>query len=82
MLECFDLQDGGFGVLNFFIVGMGIFIRLLIGMLSLGLAARLIPGIEVDGWTTLLYAAILMSVVNAIVKPLFIFFTLPVTVMT
>jgi putative membrane protein len=61
---------------------MGIFIRLLISMLSLGLAARLIPGIHVDGWTTLLFAAILMSVVNAIVKPLFLLLTLPITLVT
>jgi putative membrane protein len=61
---------------------MGILIRLAISMLSLGLAERLIPGIEVDGWSTLLFAAVLMGVVNVLVKPIFIVLTLPVTFLT
>ena len=51
-------------------------------MLSLGLAARIIPGIYVDGWVTLLFAALLLSVVNTVVKPIFVLLTFPVTVLT
>lgn len=61
---------------------MAFLFRLLVGMLSLGLAARIIPGIYVDGWVTLLLASLLLSVVNAVVKPVFVILTFPVTVLT
>jgi putative membrane protein len=61
---------------------MGFIIRLAISMVSLGLAARLIPGIYVHDWVTLLLAALLLSVVNAVLKPILVLLTLPVTVLT
>lgn len=61
---------------------MGFLLRLLIGMLSLGLAARIIPGIFVDGWVTLLFASLLLAVVNAVIKPILVLLTFPVTVLT
>jgi putative membrane protein len=61
---------------------MGFLIRLAISMVSLGLAARLIPGIYVNDWITLLLAALLLSVVNAFIKPLLVLVTLPVTILT
>ena len=61
---------------------MGFIIRLCISALSLGLAAYLIPGIHVQGWTTLFLAAFLLGLVNAIVKPILVLLTLPITVVT
>jgi putative membrane protein len=61
---------------------MGFIVRLIISMVSLGLAARIIPGIYVNDWVTLLLAALLLSVVNAIIKPIFVLLTLPVTIVT
>ena len=61
---------------------MGFILRLIISMVSLGLAARLIPGIHVDGWVTLALAALLLSVVNAVIKPILVLLTLPVTLLT
>jgi len=61
---------------------MGLLVRLLISMISLGLAAYLIPGIYVDGWFTLALAALLLSVVNAVLRPILVLLTLPVTILT
>jgi putative membrane protein len=61
---------------------MSFIVRLAISMVSLGLAARLIPGIYVNDWVTLLLAALLLSVVNAVLKPILVLLTLPVTVLT
>jgi len=61
---------------------MGFVVRLIISMVSLGLAARIIPGIYVNDWVTLLLAALLLSVVNAIIKPIFVLLTLPFTILT
>jgi putative membrane protein len=61
---------------------MNFFIRLCISALSLGLAARLIPGIYVRDWITLFLAAFLLGIVNAVVKPIMVLLTLPITLVT
>jgi putative membrane protein len=60
----------------------GFIVRVLIVMAGLWLASSLVPGIEIrDGWT-LLGAALLLGIVNAIVRPAIVILTLPVTVLT
>ena len=61
---------------------MGFITRLLIGALSLGLAAYLVPGIYVDNAVTLVLSAFLMGIVNAIIRPILIILTLPITILT
>ncbi len=56
--------------------------RLLITMIGLWIAAMVVPGIVLDGFGTILLAAFLLGIVNAFVKPLFVLFTLPLTVLT
>jgi len=60
----------------------GILIRTLIIMLGLALASAIIPGVDVLGTGTLILAAILLSVVNAIVRPIAFVLTLPLTIVT
>jgi len=60
----------------------GILIRTLIIMLGLALAAAIIPGVDVLGTGTLILAALLLSVVNAIVRPIAFLLTLPLTIVT
>ncbi len=56
--------------------------RLLISALSLGVAAYLLPGIYVDSILTLLIAAFLLGIVNAVVRPILVILTLPITILT
>jgi len=56
--------------------------RLLITMVGLWIASLVVPGIELDGFGTVLLAAFLLGIVNAIIKPLFVLFTLPLTILT
>ena len=60
----------------------GIFIRTLITMLGLFLASRLIPGVWIEGMGSFILAALLLGLVNAIIRPLMFFFTLPLTIIT
>ncbi len=60
----------------------GFLIRLLVVALGLWLATELVPGIEIKGAWTLLGAALLLWLVNAIIRPLLILLTLPITVLT
>ena len=61
---------------------MRFIVRLLISALSLGLAAYLVPGFRVNGFLTLLIAAFLLGLVNAVVKPVLIVLTFPITLIT
>lgn len=61
-------------------IGFGI--RLAITALGLWLAQRIVPGIEIQGTGTLVAAALLLGIVNAVVRPLAVLFTLPITVLT
>lgn len=56
--------------------------RLIVVALSLALAARVVPGFHVDGWGTLLLAALLLGCVNAVIKPVLTVLTFPITVLT
>lgn len=61
---------------------LGFLIRILIVAAGLWLATELVPGIEIRGGWTLLGAALLLGLVNAIMRPLLILLTLPITVLT
>ena len=60
----------------------GFLIRLLIVALGLWLASVLVPGIAITGVWTLLGAALLLGLVNAIMRPVLVLLTLPVTIVT
>ena len=60
----------------------GFITRVLITGLGLWLAATIVPGITVAGWKSLLAAAIVLGIVNAIVRPVLIVLTLPITLVT
>lgn len=60
----------------------GFVVRLLINSLGLWLAALIVPGIEFSGPFTLLLAALLMGIVNALIRPIVIVLTLPLTIIT
>jgi putative membrane protein len=61
---------------------MAFILRLFISAFSLGLASRLIPGFYIADWSTLFLAAILLGVVNAVVKPVLVLLTLPISILT
>jgi putative membrane protein len=60
----------------------GFFVRTLITAVGLWLANAIVPGIEIEMPGTLILAALLMGLVNALVRPIAILLTLPVTVVT
>jgi putative membrane protein len=46
------------------------------------LVANMVRGIEVGGWGTALLAALVLGLVNAVVRPLMVFLTFPLTIVT
>lgn len=57
-------------------------LRALIAALGLWLATTWVEGIDVNSPITLILAALLLGIVNAIVRPLAILLTLPLTLIT
>jgi putative membrane protein len=57
-------------------------LRVLIAALGLWLATEWVTGITVSTPTTLILAALLLGIVNAIVKPIVVLLTLPFTLLT
>jgi putative membrane protein len=60
----------------------GIIVRTLIIALGLALAELLLPGVDIEGTGTLFGAALLLGLVNAVVRPLVVLLTLPITLLT
>lgn len=60
----------------------GIVIRMLISMLGLYLASEIVPGVRIEGTGSFILAALLLGIVNAIVRPVAFLMTLPLTIIT
>jgi len=60
----------------------GFLVRLLVSALSLWLASAIVPGMHIEGIGSLVLAALLLGIVNAIFRPFVIFLTLPFTILT
>lgn len=60
----------------------GFFVRLLITALGLWVADQLLPGITITGTGSLIISALLLGVVNAVIRPIILILTLPLTVIT
>jgi putative membrane protein len=60
----------------------GFFLRAAMAALGLWLASSIVHGIAFDDAATLLLAALLLGVVNAIVRPIVLLLTLPLSLLT
>ena len=60
----------------------GLFVRLLIIMLGLYLASELVPGVHISGLGNFILAAIILGLVNVLVRPIAFLLTLPLTIVT
>ena len=57
-------------------------LRALVTALGLWVASKIVPGVHVTGWKALLFAGVLMGIVNAFVRPILTLLTLPLTILT
>ena len=61
---------------------MGFLLRVLVNAAAIYLVAQIVPGIEVTGVLAALGAGLVLGIINAIVRPVLIVLTLPVTLIT
>lgn len=61
---------------------MKLLVRWILNTLALLLVANVVPGFEYRSWVWLAVAAVLLGLLNALVRPILYFLTLPLTVVT
>lgn len=61
---------------------MHLLVHLLVNTLAVLTGAYLLKGVRVEGFTTALVVAIVLGLLNTFLKPILIFLTLPITVLT
>ena len=61
---------------------MGFLARTFITAFALWAATQLVPGIHVSGLVSLLFAALVFGLVNAVVRPVLVLLSLPLTLLT
>lgn len=61
---------------------MGFLIHTVILAIAIWITAQVVSGITIVSWTALAAGALVLGVVNAIVRPILVILTLPITVLT
>ncbi|TDQ30601.1 phage holin family protein [Zeaxanthinibacter enoshimensis] len=61
---------------------MKLILRLLLNALAVIILANILPGVGVESFWTAIWVAIVLSLLNLIVKPILVVLTLPVTILT
>ena len=60
----------------------GLFLRWLILTAAIMVSAYLFPGIDISGFGTALFAAVVLGILNAFFRPILIILTLPINILT
>jgi putative membrane protein len=61
---------------------MKLITKLLLTALAVIILAKLLPGVSLNSYTTAIIVATVIAILNVLVKPLLILFTLPITILT
>ncbi len=61
---------------------MSILIQWLISAVIIMVSAYVLPGVHVSSWWTAVVVAVVLAVVNALIKPVFVILTLPLTIVS
>lgn len=61
---------------------MKFLLRLLLSALAVVILSKVLPGVGVDSYLTAIVVAVVLSLLNFLVKPLLVILTLPITIIT
>ena len=61
---------------------MKLILRVLLSALAVVILAKVLPGASVDSYVTAIIVAIVLSLLNFLVKPILIILTLPITIIS
>lgn len=57
-------------------------ISLILSSIAVFVAANILPGVHIDGFGTAIIVAIVLGIINAIIRPILLILTLPITILT
>ena len=60
----------------------GFLIHTIVLAIAIWITASVVPGVAVTSWAALAVAALALGVVNAVVRPILLILTFPITVLT
>jgi putative membrane protein len=61
---------------------MNIIVNWLVSALSIMVSAYVLPGVQLEGFFPALVAAVVLGLVNAVIKPILLLLTLPINLLT
>ncbi|MEA1784712.1 phage holin family protein [Arenibacter sp. GZD96] len=61
---------------------MNLILRVLLSAIAVVILSYLLPGVAVDSYLSAIIVAVVLSVLNFLVKPILVILTLPVTILT
>lgn len=61
---------------------MKLILKILLNALAVVVLAKVLSGVQVDGYVTAIIVAVVLSLLNLLVKPVLVLFTLPITIVT
>src|SRR5207237_4065260 len=61
---------------------MGLILKLIINAIAVFTASYLLPGVHVKNFTTAIIVAIVLGLLNLILKPILVILTIPITILT
>ncbi|MGD1893799.1 MAG: phage holin family protein [Cyclobacteriaceae bacterium] len=57
-------------------------VSILVNAVAVFLAAYLLRGVTINNFWTALITAVLLAIINAVIKPILVFLTIPITILT
>lgn len=61
---------------------MKLILKILLNALAVVVLAKVLSGVQVDDYVTAIIVAVVLSLLNLLVKPVLVLFTLPITIVT
>lgn len=61
---------------------MNLILRILLSAIAVVILAKVLPSVSVDSYMTAVIVAVVLSLLNLLVKPILVILTLPVTIVT
>jgi putative membrane protein len=61
---------------------MNYILKILLSAIAVFVLSNLVPGITIESYTTAIIVAIVLGLLNTLIRPILIFFTIPLTIVT
>lgn len=61
---------------------MQVLISLILSSIAVFVAANILPGVHIAGFGTAIIVAVVLGLINAIIRPILLILTLPITILT